>query len=141
MSILLFVGINVCMESKKINLKFLNWGQISKKWLLSFNVPLQFGQLVLLDKKSLNKCAFRLLASFLNWQWIMLNFLIAKLQCALVISQLFFQWSGFVCSFSFIMNSVTLSDLVSNRIIHEWFIIWLNCNSLGRYVLIFNSII
>jgi hypothetical protein len=28
------------------------------------------------------------------------------------------------------MNSVTLSDLVSNFIIHEWFIIWSNCNSL-----------
>jgi hypothetical protein len=39
-----------------------------------------------------------------------------------------------VCSFSFIMNSVTLSDLVSNFIIHEWFIIWSNCNSLGRYI-------
>jgi hypothetical protein len=37
------------------------------------------------------------------------------------------------------MNSVTLSDLVSNFIIHEWFIIWSNCNSLGRYIF-FNSI-
>jgi hypothetical protein len=51
------------MESNKINLKLLNLGQISKKWLLSSNEPLQFGQLVLSDKKSLNKCAFRLLAS------------------------------------------------------------------------------
>jgi hypothetical protein len=66
MSILLLFGIDVCMESNKINLKLLNLGQISKKWLLSANEPLQFGQLVLSDKKSLNKCAFRLLASFLN---------------------------------------------------------------------------
>ena len=79
MSILLLFGINVCMESNKINLKLLNVGQISKKWLLSSNEPLQLGQLVLSDKKSLNKCAFRLLASFLNWQWIILNFLIPKL--------------------------------------------------------------
>ena len=42
----------------KINLKLLNLGQITKKWLLSSNEPLQFGQLVLSDKKSLNKCAF-----------------------------------------------------------------------------------
>jgi hypothetical protein len=35
MSILLFFGINVCMESNKINLKLLNLGQISKKWLLN----------------------------------------------------------------------------------------------------------
>ena len=61
MSTLLFFGINICMESNKINLKLLNLGQISKKWLLSSNGPLQFGQLVLSDKKSLNKCA-----SFLN---------------------------------------------------------------------------
>ena len=61
MSILLLFGIiNVCMESNKINLKLLNLGQISKKWLLSSNEPLQFGQLILSDKKSLNKCAFRL---------------------------------------------------------------------------------
>jgi hypothetical protein len=58
MSILLLFGINVCMEYNKINLKLLNLGQISKKWLLSSNEPLQFGQLVLSDKKSLNKCAF-----------------------------------------------------------------------------------
>ena len=51
MSILLLFGINVCMESNKINLKLLNLGQISKKWLLSSNEPLQFGQLVLSDKK------------------------------------------------------------------------------------------
>jgi hypothetical protein len=38
MSILLFFGINVCMESNKINLKLLNLGQISKKWLLSSTV-------------------------------------------------------------------------------------------------------
>ena len=37
-----------------------------KKWLLSSNGPLQFGQSVLLDKKSLDKCAVGLLASFLN---------------------------------------------------------------------------
>jgi hypothetical protein len=48
MSILLLFGINVCMESNKI----LNLGQISKKWLLSSNEPLQFGQLVLSDKKN-----------------------------------------------------------------------------------------
>ena len=66
MSILLLFVIDVCMESNKINLKLLNLGQISKKWLLSFNEPLQVGQLVLSDKQSLNKCAFRLLASFLN---------------------------------------------------------------------------
>ena len=30
MSILLLFGINVCMESNKINLKLLNLGQISK---------------------------------------------------------------------------------------------------------------
>ena len=70
MSILLFFGINVCLESNKINLKLLNLGQISKKWLLSSNGPLQFGQLVLSDKKSLNKCAFRLLASFRK-EWTM----------------------------------------------------------------------
>ena len=51
MSILLLFGIKVCMESNKINLKLLNLGQISKKWLLSSNEPLQFGQLVLSDKK------------------------------------------------------------------------------------------
>jgi hypothetical protein len=67
MSILLFFGINVCMESNKINLKLINLGQISKRWLLSSNGPLQFGELVLSDKKLLNKCAFRLLASFLNY--------------------------------------------------------------------------
>ena len=61
MSILLIFGINVCMESNKINLKLLNLGQI-----ISSNDPQQFGQLVLSDKKSLNKCAIRLLASFLN---------------------------------------------------------------------------
>ena len=67
MSILLLFGIiNVCMEYNKIHLKLSNLGQINKKWLLSSNEPLQFGQLVLSDKKSLNKCAFRLLASFLN---------------------------------------------------------------------------
>ena len=65
MSILLLLfGINVCMKSNKINLKLLNLGQINKKWLLSSNE--QFGQLVLSDKRSLNKCAFRLLASFFN---------------------------------------------------------------------------
>jgi hypothetical protein len=119
----------VCLESNKTNLMLLYLGQINKKWLLSSNGPLQFGQSVtaigrvwikwgkggefrqilkkkdficfqrlhfpfqkwgiclicattmsvLLDKKSLDKCAFRLLASFLNWQWIMLNFLIPKL--------------------------------------------------------------
>ena len=37
-----------------------------QKWLLSSNGPLQFGLLVLSDKKSSNKCAFGLLASFLN---------------------------------------------------------------------------
>jgi hypothetical protein len=37
MSILLLFGINVCMESNRINLKLLNLGQISKKWLLSSN--------------------------------------------------------------------------------------------------------
>ena len=46
MSILLLFGINVCMESNKINLKLLNLGQINKTWLLSSNEPLQFGQLV-----------------------------------------------------------------------------------------------
>jgi hypothetical protein len=46
--------------NNKINLKLLNLGQLSKKWLLSSNGPLQFGQLVLSDKKSLNKCAFKL---------------------------------------------------------------------------------
>jgi hypothetical protein len=45
MSILLLFGINVCMESNKINLKLLNLGQISKQWLVSSNGPLQFGQL------------------------------------------------------------------------------------------------
>ena len=45
MSTLLFFGINICMESNKIILKLLNLGQISKKWLLSSNGPLQFGQL------------------------------------------------------------------------------------------------
>ena len=40
MSILLLFVINVCMESNKINLKLLNLGQISKKWLLSSNEPL-----------------------------------------------------------------------------------------------------
>jgi hypothetical protein len=35
MSILLLFGINFCMESNKINLKLLNLGQISRKWLLS----------------------------------------------------------------------------------------------------------
>ena len=79
MSILLLFGINVCMESNKTNLKLLNLRQINKKWLLSSNETLQFGQLVLSNKKSLNKCAFRLLASFLNWQWIILSFLIPKL--------------------------------------------------------------
>jgi hypothetical protein len=64
MSILLLFGINVCMKSNKINLKLLNLGQISIKWLLSSNE--QFGQLVLSDNRSLNKCTFRLLASFLN---------------------------------------------------------------------------
>jgi hypothetical protein len=64
MSIILLFGINVCMKFNKINLKLLNLGQISKQWLLSSNE--QFGQLVLSDKKSLNKCAFRLLALFLN---------------------------------------------------------------------------
>jgi hypothetical protein len=54
----LYIYFNVCMESNKINLKLLNLGQISKKWLLSSNEPLQFGQVVLSDKKSLNKCAF-----------------------------------------------------------------------------------
>jgi hypothetical protein len=58
MSILLLFGIiNICMESNKINLKLSNLGQINKKWLLSSNEPLQFGQLVLSDKNSLNKCA------------------------------------------------------------------------------------
>jgi hypothetical protein len=52
MSILLLFGVNVCMESNKINPKLLNLGQISKKWLLSFNEPLQFGQLVLSDISS-----------------------------------------------------------------------------------------
>ena len=51
MSILLFFGIHFCMESNKINVKLLNLGQISKTWLLSSNGPLQFGQLVLSDKK------------------------------------------------------------------------------------------
>ena len=50
----------------KTNLKLLYLGQINKKWLLSSNGPLQFGQLVLSDKKSLNKCVFMLLAPFLN---------------------------------------------------------------------------
>ena len=36
MSILLLFGINVCMESNKINLKLLNWGQISKKMVIIF---------------------------------------------------------------------------------------------------------
>jgi hypothetical protein len=49
--LLLFDIINVCMESNKIHLKLSNLGQISKKWLLSSNEPLQFGQLVLSDKK------------------------------------------------------------------------------------------
>ena len=51
MSILLFLGINFCMKYNKINPKLLNLGQISKKWLLSSNGPLQFGKLVLSDKK------------------------------------------------------------------------------------------
>jgi hypothetical protein len=42
MSIVLLFGINVCMESNKINLKLLNLGQISKKCFLSSNEPLQF---------------------------------------------------------------------------------------------------
>ena len=46
MSILLLFG----MESNKINLKLLNLGQISKKWLLFSNGPLQFGQLIFSDK-------------------------------------------------------------------------------------------
>jgi hypothetical protein len=49
MSILLLFGIDVCMESNKINLKLLNLGQISKKWLLFANEPLQFGQLYIID--------------------------------------------------------------------------------------------
>jgi hypothetical protein len=57
------------MESNKTNLKLLYLGHI-KKWLLSSNGPLQFGQSVLSDKRSLNKCAFslkfRLLALFDN---------------------------------------------------------------------------
>jgi hypothetical protein len=61
MSTLLFFGIIFCMESNKTNLKLLYLGQINKKWLLSSNGPLQFGQSVLTDKKSLDKCAFRLL--------------------------------------------------------------------------------
>jgi hypothetical protein len=61
-----FLGIIVFMESNKTNLKLLYLRQINKKWLLSSNGPLQFAQSVLSDKKSLNKCAFRLLASFLN---------------------------------------------------------------------------
>jgi hypothetical protein len=52
MSILLLFVIDVCMESNKINLKLLNLGQINQKWLLSFNEPLQVGQLVLSDKQS-----------------------------------------------------------------------------------------
>jgi hypothetical protein len=69
---LLFFGVDiyiyvcVCLESNKTNRMLLYFGQINKKWLLSSNGPLQFGQSVLLDKKSLDKCAFRLLASFLN---------------------------------------------------------------------------
>ena len=47
MSILLLFGINVCMETNKINLKLLNLGQISKKWFLSSNEPLQFGQVII----------------------------------------------------------------------------------------------
>jgi hypothetical protein len=45
MSILLLFGIDVCMESNKINLKLLNLGQISKKWLLSSNEPTNFTSL------------------------------------------------------------------------------------------------
>ena len=47
MSILLLFGINVCMESNKINLELLNLGQISKKCFLSSNEPLQFGQVII----------------------------------------------------------------------------------------------
>ena len=36
MSILLLFGINVCMESNKINLKLLNLGQISIKMVVIF---------------------------------------------------------------------------------------------------------
>ena len=61
-----FFGIIVFMESNKTNLKLLYLRQINKKWLLSSNGPLQFAESVLSDKKSLNKSAFRLLASFLN---------------------------------------------------------------------------
>ena len=52
MSTLLFFGIIFCMESNKTNLKLLYLGQINKKWLLSSNGPLQFGQSVLSDKKN-----------------------------------------------------------------------------------------
>ena len=93
MSILLLFGINVCMESNKINLKLLNLGQISKKWLLSSNGPLQFGQLVLSDKKSLNKCAFRLLASFLNWQMNYIKLPYSKIILSIGVSLCIHIWS------------------------------------------------
>jgi hypothetical protein len=54
--------------NNKINLKLLNLGQLSKKWLLSSNGPLQFGQLVLSDKKSLNKCR-NIAKTLLSWCW------------------------------------------------------------------------
>ena len=49
---LLFFGVDiyiyvcVCLESNKTNRMLLYFGQINKKWLLSSNGPLQFGQSV-----------------------------------------------------------------------------------------------
>jgi hypothetical protein len=57
MSILLLFGINVCMESNKINLELLNLGQISKKCFLSSNEPLQFGPSKLKMSDKIRTCS------------------------------------------------------------------------------------